>query len=117
MCVHLSDVSVPCREQQGGGGGHDAGVVHAGQQEERPHQTTEPALPAVRQTHTHTHTHDKHSRLSTTALRLGSLGTGSRLDTGWAHLSGWLTCPMCLRHPLIVQDRAAKFEGVYHRRL
>ena len=56
MCIHLSDVSVPCREQQGGGGGHDAGVVHAGQQEERPHQTTEPALPAVRQTHTHTHT-------------------------------------------------------------
>ena len=39
-----------CRKQQGGGGGHDAGVVHAGQQEERPHQTTEPALPAVRQT-------------------------------------------------------------------
>lgn len=36
------------RKQQGGGGGHDAGVVHAGQQEERPHQETEPALSAVR---------------------------------------------------------------------
>lgn len=35
------------RQQQGGGGSHDAGVVYVGQQEERSHPQTEPALPAV----------------------------------------------------------------------
>lgn len=48
MCVTAYfSVCVLSRKQQGRGGGHDAGVVHVGKQEERSHQKTEPALSAV----------------------------------------------------------------------
>lgn len=48
--LDLSCLVVFCRKQQRGRGGHDARMVHVGEQEECTHQETEPALSTVRLT-------------------------------------------------------------------